>query len=93
MLFQFYDLNTLRFRIAGATNDPSSHLIFYGADAAEQHSNLEAAIKNAFISLIDDPSKIHNYYLCKSRKCSNISQHDRDQMTKDKKFQHKWLLD
>lgn len=93
MLFQFYDLNTLRFRIAGATNDPSSHLIFYGVDAAEQHSNLEAAIKNAFISLIDDPSKIHNYYLCKSRKCSNISQHDRDQMTKDKKFQHKWLLD
>lgn len=81
------------FRTTATPNDPSNYLIFYCTDAAEQDQNLEAAIKNAFAPFIDDLSIIHNYYLCKSRKCSKISQHDCDQITKDKKFQHKSLFD
>ena len=76
LLFQFYDLSTLYFRTTATPNNPSNHLIFYGADAAEHHQNLAAVIKNAFILLTDDPSRIQNYYLCKSLKCSKTSQHD-----------------
>ena len=48
LLFQFYDLSTLYFRTTATPNNPSNHLIFYGADAAEHHQNLAAVIKNAF---------------------------------------------
>lgn len=47
-----------------------------------------------FANLTDDIKKIHNYYLCKARKCKDICKEDKEnQKSKDKKFQHKWLND
>ena len=34
-----------------------------------------------------------NYYICSKRKCTDICHLDIAKMTKDKKFQHKWLFD
>ena len=36
--------------------------------------------------------KIHNYYFCHDRKCSEICSNDLRTMSKDKKFQHNWLF-
>ena len=35
---------------------------------------------------------IHNYYFCRHRNCDEISSKDLESMSKDKKFQHKWLF-
>lgn len=40
-----------------------------------------------------DPNEIHNFHVCHQRSCHEISSTDLSSMTKDKKFQHKWLFD
>ena len=39
-----------------------------------------------------DPSKVH-YYFCTEKNCKEISSADLKAMSKDNKFQHKWLFD
>ena len=40
-----------------------------------------------------DPSKVHNYYFCTEKNCKEICSADLKAMSKDNKFQHKWLFD
>ena len=40
-----------------------------------------------------DPSKVHNYYFCTEKNCKKIFSADLKAMSKDNKFQHKWLFD
>ena len=51
-------------------------------------------IENAFATITDNAEKIHNYYIRSKRKCTDIChlKPDKGKMTKDKKFQHKWLF-
>ena len=37
--------------------------------------------------------RIHNYYICKRLNCNDISSEEKQKMTKDNKFQHRWLFD
>ena len=40
-----------------------------------------------------DPSNVHNYYFCREKNCKEICSADLKAMSKDNKFQHKWLFD
>ena len=68
-------------------------LQFYGKNELEQEKNLTENIENAFATITDNAEKIHNYYICSKQKCTDICHLDKAEMTKDKKFQHKWLFD
>ena len=39
------------------------------------------------------PSKVHNYYFCTEKNCKEICSAELKAMSKDNKFQHKWLFD
>ena len=39
------------------------------------------------------PVKVHNYYFCTEKNCKEICSADLNAMSKDNKFQHKWLFD
>ena len=66
---------------------PSSHQV----KDDEMKENITVSFQNIFnnIKMID----IHNYYICSERNCTEISKEDRANMSKDNKFQHKWLFD
>ena len=68
-------------------------LQFYGENKLEQDKNLTEHIENAFATITDDAEKIHDYYIYSIQKCTDICHLDKAKMTKDKKFQHKWLFD
>ena len=40
-----------------------------------------------------DPTQIHNFHVCQQHNCREISSTGLRVMTKDNKFQHKWLFD
>ena len=66
---------------------PSSHQV----KDDEMKENIIISFQNIFnnIKMID----IHNYYICSERNCTEICKEDRANMSKDNKFQHKWLFD
>ena len=68
-------------------------LQFYGENELEQKKNLTEDTENAFATITDNAEKIHKYYICSNRECTDICHLDKAKMTKDKKFQHKWLFD
>ena len=69
-------------------------LQFYGGSELEQGKNLTTEnIENAFAMITDITEKIHNYYICSKRKCTDICHLVKAKMRKDTKFQHKWLFD
>ena len=71
----------------------SNYLKFYGDTDEERCKNLGNIIQTAFMNHFKEDiqeSQVHNYYICKLRNC-NISEDDKKKMSKDNKFQHKWL--
>ena len=48
---------------------------------------------NSFVHGDITEDQIHNYYFCKHYKCKDICSADKKKMTKDSKFQHKWIFD
>ena len=67
------------------------NLTFYGSTKQEQDKTLAALFRDQCESKFG-AVKVHNYYTC-SKECHDISAVDIQGMTKDKKFQHKWLFD
>ena len=65
-------LKYLVFKTTATLNNSSNHLIFYAADAAEEHQNLEPAIKNPLIPLIDAPQE---YLITTYMKVENVPRH------------------
>ena len=68
-------------------------LQFYGENELEQEKNLTENIENVFAMVTNNAERIHNYYICSKRKSTHICLLDKAKMTKDKKFQQKWLFD
>lgn len=71
-------------------------LQFYGQNEDTQSKQLGEIIQTSFMNQFPGslkPEQIHNYYLCKQRKCNDICKSDKEKMSKDNKFQHKWLND
>ncbi|CAB4007153.1 zinc finger 862-like, partial [Paramuricea clavata] len=69
---------------------------FYGVTEEECCLQLAKLIETAFLNHFQGdilPEHIHNYYICKLRNCTDISEEDKTKMKKDNKFQHKWLTD
>ena len=58
---------------------------------AELKDKILAHFRKIFPNL--DPATVHNYYFCRDENCTEICKKDLKTMTKDKKFQHKWLFD
>ena len=54
-------------------------------------TKMTSVFKGYFNNL--DETQIHNYYICKFLKCHDICLDDKTAMTKDKKFQPKWIFD
>ena len=78
-----------------ASSNPKSQLKYYGKSTVEQNQAIKEkilfSVKTVFPELQE--SAIHNYYFYQTRSKCDISELDKQEMTKDKKFQHKWLLD
>ena len=78
-----------------ASSNPKLHLTYYGKSTVEQNQAIKEKILFSFKSVFPElqESAIHNYYFCQTRSKCDICELDKQEMTKDKKFQHKWLFD
>ena len=78
-----------------ASSNPKSHLTYYCKSTVEQNQVIKEKILFSFKSVFPElqESAIHNYYFCQTRSKCDICELDKQEMTKDKKFQHKWLFD
>ena len=78
-----------------ASSNPKLHLPYYSKSTVEQNQAIKEKIlfsfKTAFPELQE--SAIQNYYFFQTRSKCDISELDKQEMTKDKKFEHKWLFD
>ena len=77
------------------SSNPKSHLTSYGKSTVKQNQAIKEKILFSFKSVFPElqESAIHNYYFCQTRSKCDICELDKQEMTKDKKFQHKWLFD
>ena len=77
-----------------ASSNPKSHLTYYSKSTVEQNQAIKEKILFSFKSVFPElqESAIHNYYFCQTRSKCDICELDKQEMTKDKKFQHKWLF-
>ena len=78
-----------------ASSNPKLHLPYYSKSTVEQNQAIKEKILFSFKSVFPElqESAIHNYYFCQTRSKCDICELDKQEMTKDKKFQHKWLFD
>ena len=77
-------------------NTKEDFLSFYGENEEIQSEKLGKLIQTSFLNQFPETLKseqIHNHYLCKQRKCNDICANEKRNMSKDNKFQHKWLND
>ena len=67
---------------------------FYGKTEESREANIPEKMISAFKSYFNnlEETQIHNYYICKFPNCHDIYSEDKTAMTKDKKFQHKWIF-
>ena len=78
-----------------ASSNPKLDLTHYEKWTVEQNQTIKEKILFAFKSVFPElqESAIHNYYFCLTRSKCDICELDKQEMTKDKKFQHKGLFD
>ena len=78
-----------------ASSNPKSNLAYYEKLTVAQKQAIKEKILFSFKSVFPElqESVIHNYYFCQTRSKCDICELDNQEMTKDKKFQHKWLFD
>ena len=63
--------------------------------SSHEHDKIAADIISHFKKIYPglDPKNVHNFHICHSRNCREISSADLTGKSKDNKFQHKWLFD
>ena len=77
-----------------ASSNPKSHLTCNGKSTVEQNQAIKEKILFSFKSVFSElqESAIHNYYFCQTMSKCDICELDKQEMTKGKKSQHKWLF-
>ena len=77
-----------------ASSNPKSHLTCNGKSTVEQNQAIKEKILFSFKSVFSElqESAIHNYYFCQTMSKCDICELEKQEMTKGKKSQHKWLF-